>query len=90
MGNCLKAPFTDNIAKNSLDALLMKNNLDDTHELASFADLDNNSIREIDQATINLSLLERITNIEENVQSLSEDIHLVHQTFISNHQASSK
>ena len=86
----MKAPFTDNIAKNSLDALLMKNNLDDTHELASFADLDNNSIREIDQTTINLSLLERITNIEENVQSLSEDIHPVHQTFISNHQASSK
>lgn len=91
MGNCLKAPFTNNnIAKNSLDALLMQNNLRDTHELASFADLDNESIRQIDQTTINLSLLERIANLEENVRSLSEDIHLVHQTFVSNHQSSSK
>ena len=90
MGNCLKAPFTDNIAKNSLDALLMKNHLNDTHELASFADLDNNSIREIDQTTINLSLLERISNLEDNVRSLSDDIHLVNQTFISNHQESPK
>lgn len=91
MGNCLKAPFTDNnLAKNSLDALLMQNNLRDTHELASFADLDNESIRQIDQTTINLSLLERIANLEENVRSLSEDIHLVHQTFVSNHQSSSK
>jgi len=91
MGNCLKAPFTDNnLAKNSLDALLMQNNLRDTHELASFADLDNESIRQIDQTTINLSLLERIANLEENVRSLSGDIHLVHQTFVSNHQSSSK
>lgn len=90
MGNCLRGSFSDNIAKNSLDALLMQHQLRDTHELASFAELDNNSIRAIDQTTINLNLLERIKNLEDNVQSLSEDLHLVHQNFISNHQSSSK
>lgn len=90
MGNCLKGSFSDNIAKNSLDALLLQHQLRDTHELASFAEMDNESIRAIDQTTINLNLLERIKNLEDNVQSLSEDLHLVHQNFLSNHQSSSK
>jgi hypothetical protein len=90
MGNCLRGSFSDNIAKNSLDALLMQHQLRDTHELASFAELDNDSIRAIDQTTINLNLLERIKNLEDNVQSLSEDLHLIHQNFMSNHQSSSK
>lgn len=90
MGNCLRGSFSDNVAKNSLDALLMQHQLRDTHELASFAELDNDSIRAIDQTTINLNLLERIKNLEDNVQSLSEDLHLLHQNFISNHQSSSK
>ena len=90
MGNCLRGSFSDNIAKNSLDALLMQHQLRDTHELASFAELDNDSIRAIDQTTINLNLLERIKNLEDNVQSLSEDLHLLHQNFMSNHQSSSK
>lgn len=90
MGNCLRGNFSDNIAKNSLDTLLMQNHLRDTHELASFVEMDDKSIRACDQTTVNLSLLERIKNLEENVQSLSEDIHLVHQNFISNHQSSSK
>ena len=90
MGNCLRGSFSDNIAKNSLDTLLMQHQLRDTHELASFAELDNDSIRAIDQTTINLNLLERIKNLEDNVQSLSEDLHLLHQNFMSNHQSSSK
>lgn len=90
MGNCLKGSFSDNIAKNSLDALLLQHQLRDTHELASFAEMDNESIRAIDQTTINMNLLERIKNLEDNVQSLSEDLHLVHQNFLSNHQSSSK
>ena len=90
MGNCLRGSFSDNIAKNSLDTLLMQHQLRDTHELASFAELDNDSIRAIDQTTINLNLLERIKNLEDNVQSLSEDLHLIHQNFMSNHQSSSK
>jgi len=90
MGNCLRGSFSDNIAKNSLDALLLQHQLRDTHELASFAEMDNESIRAIDQTTINLNLLERIKNLEDNVQSLSEDLHLVHQNFLSNHQSSSK
>ena len=90
MGNCLRGSFSDNIAKNSLDTLLMQHQLRDTHELASFAELDNDSIRAIDQTKINLNLLERIKNLEDNVQSLSEDLHLIHQNFMSNHQSSSK
>lgn len=90
MGNCLRGSFSDNIAKNSLDALLLQHQLRDTHELASFAEMDNESIRAIDQTTINMNLLERIKNLEDNVQSLSEDLHLVHQNFLSNHQSSSK
>jgi hypothetical protein len=90
MGNCLRGSFSDNVAKNSLDALLMQHQLRDTHELASFAELDNDSIRAVDQTTINLNLLERIKNLEDNVLSLSEDTHILHQNFMSNHQSSSK
>ena len=87
MGNCLKGAFYENIPKNSLDTLLLQQNLTDTHEYASLLETD---VQYIDQTRINLNLLERIKNLEENVQSLSEDIHLVHQNFISNHQSSSK
>ena len=45
---------------------------------------------EIDQQTVNFYLLERVKNLEENVKELSNDIHLLHQTYISNHQSSSK
>ena len=66
MGNCLRGSFSDNVAKNSLDALLMQHQLRDTHELASFAELDNDSIRAVDQTTINLNLL----MIVEQLQTL--------------------
>ena len=87
MGNCLKGAFYENIPKYSLDTLLLNQNLSDTHEYASLLDTD---AEFIDQTTINLNLLERIKNLEENVQALSSDIHTINENYISNHQSSSK
>ena len=86
MGNCLKGAFYENIPKNSLDTLLLQQNLGDTHEYADLLETD----AHIDQNTINLNLLERIKNLEENVQVLSADIHTINENYISNHQSSSK
>jgi hypothetical protein len=41
----------------------------------------------IEQDSINYLIFERLNNIEENIKSLSDDIHLLHK---SNHQSSSK
>ena len=87
MGNCLKGAFYENIPKNSLDTLLLNQNLSDTREYASLLDTD---AEFIDQTTINLNLLERIKNLEEKVQALSSDIHTINEKYISNHQSSSK
>jgi hypothetical protein len=40
-----------------------------------------------EQDSINYLIFERLNNIEENIKSLSDDIHLLHK---SNHQSSSK
>ena len=40
-----------------------------------------------EQDSINYLIVERLNNIEENIKSLSDDIHLLHK---SNHQSSSK
>jgi len=66
---------------------LLQQNLGDTHEYASLLETDS---QYIDQNTINLNLLERIKNLEENVQVLSADIHTINENYISNHQSSSK
>jgi hypothetical protein len=59
--------------RNSLDSLLIE------HELTA--------VSNTEQDAINYLIVERLNNIEENIKSLSEDIHLLHK---SNHQSSSK
>lgn len=88
MGNCFG--FMRNFPKNSLDTLLLENSLNDTHQYASLMEKSELQSNEIDQQTVNFYLLERVKNLEENVKELSNDIHLLHQTYISNHQSSSK
>ena len=59
--------------RNSLDSLLIE------HELTA--------VSNTEQDAINYLIVERLNNIEENIKSLSDDIHLLHK---SNHQSSSK
>jgi hypothetical protein len=59
--------------RNSLDSLLIE------HELTA--------VSNTEQDAINYLIVERLNNIEENIKSLSEDIHVLHK---SNHQSSSK
>ena len=56
-----------------LDSLLIE------HELTE--------VSNTEQDAINYLIFERLNNIEENIKSLSDDIHLLHK---SNHQSSSK
>ena len=58
---------------NDLDSMLIE------HELTE--------VSNTEQDAINYLIVERLNNIEENIKSLSEDIHLLHK---SNHQSSSK
>ena len=59
--------------KNDLDSLLID------HELTE--------ILNTEQDSINYLIFERLNNIEDNIKSLSDDIHVLHK---SNHQSSSK
>jgi hypothetical protein len=59
--------------RNNLDSLLIE------HELTA--------VSNTEQDAINYLIFERLNNIEENIKSLSDDVHLLHK---SNHQSSSK